>query len=136
MVSAHSVLWIFIEFSTDAWFLLDLGTQDGRDETAAGMVVSMIGQCAGEVSICHKQANFFYLRARQVYNQDLYTTLIVVVNGGSFLWTTRLKNAKSGIYDTDKSVHRWANLLVANLDKIFACAKKPSFTQTIPVDIK
>jgi len=26
--------------------------------------------------------------------------------------------------------------LVANLDKIFACAKKLSFTQTIPVDIK
>ena len=26
--------------------------------------------------------------------------------------------------------------MVANLDKIFACAKSPSFTQTIPVDIK
>jgi len=79
---------------------------------------------------------FFYSCARQVYNQDLYTRLIVVVNGCRFLWTTQLKNAKSGMYVTDKSVHCRANLLVANLDKIFACAKKRSFTQTIPVDIK
>ena len=66
----------------------------------------------------------------------MYTTMIVVVNGVGFLWTTRLKNEKSGVYVTDKSVHCRANLLVANLDKIFACAKKLSFTQTIPVDIK
>lgn len=55
--------------------------------------------------ICHTLPKFFFSRARQVYNQDLYTTLIVVVNGRSFLWTTLLKIGKSGIYVADKSVH-------------------------------
>lgn len=59
-----------------------------------------------------------------------------MVNGSSFLWTSPLKSVKSWIYVTDKSVHCCANSLVANLDKIFACAKKPSSTQTMPVDIK
>ncbi|MBQ5946593.1 hypothetical protein [Massilia sp. ST3] len=67
---------------------------------------------------------------------DLYTTLVVVVNGGPFLWTNRLTRKESAVYAPDKPVHCCTKFLVANLDKIFACVEKPSFTQTIPVDIK
>ena len=110
--------------------------QDGAWACLATKSDRCVRQARQRRSDLPRTGNFFFSRARQVYNQDLYTTLIVVVNGSSFLWTTRLKSEKSGIYVTDKSVHCWVNLLVANLDKIFACAKKPSFTQTIPVDIK
>lgn len=84
----------------------------------------------------HDWQNFFFSPARQVYNQHLYTLLIVVVNAGPFLWTTMLTNEKSWVYVKNKPVHWCPESLVANLDKMFACAKKPSFAQTIPVDIK
>ncbi|WP_306392344.1 hypothetical protein [Telluria beijingensis] len=79
---------------------------------------------------------FFFSRARQVYNQDLYTTLIVVVNGSQSLWTTWFTEEKSTIYLANKSVQFLANFLVANLNNIFASAKSRSSAQTIPVNIK
>jgi len=133
---AHFILWIFIGFSTVACSVPNRSSRMARGLAWRRKALGVFGKRVSDVPICHGPAIFFFSRARQVYNYDLYTTLIVVVNGSSFLWTTRLKSEKSGIYVTDKSVHCWANLLVANLDKIFACAKKPSFTQTIPVDIK
>ena len=68
-------------------------------------MISNVGLQDVASRICHTRPKFFFSLARQVYNQDLYTTLIVVVNGGRFLWTTRLNSEKSGIYATYKSVH-------------------------------
>jgi hypothetical protein len=103
--SAHSILWIFIRFSTAARFFACLwgmpskyASTQSKWLTASACVISL----SGFATLGQK---IFFSRARQVYNQDLYTRLIVVVNGGQFLWTTQLKNAKSGDYVTDKSVH-------------------------------
>jgi hypothetical protein len=79
--------------------------------------------------------NFFFGSSLGL-QPDLYTTLVVVVNACPFLWTSRLTRKKSNVYGPDKPVHWRAKFLVANLNKIFACAKKPSFAQSIPVDIK
>lgn len=81
------------------------------------------------------QKNFFF-DASSVYNQDLYTTLVVVVNACTFLWTSRLTAKKSAVYAQNKPVHYSAKFLMANLDKIFACEKTSTFAQTIPVDIQ
>ena len=43
----------------------------------------------------------------QVYNQSLYTTVVVVVNGCPGLWTNRLTPEKSLVYRSHKAVHHW-----------------------------
>jgi hypothetical protein len=103
-------------------------------------VAALVAKAAKSASMCAKlqqlgQKNFFS-EAPRVYNQDMYTRLVVVVNACTLLWTSRLTRKKSSVYGPDKPVHCRAKFLVANLNKIFACAKKPSFAQTIPVDIK
>ena len=103
-------------------------------------LVELGAKLAPSASMCAKlqqsSPKIFFSLAREVYNQDLYTRLVVVVNACPILWTSRLTRPKSNVYGQDKPVHCRAKFLVANLNKIFACAKKPSFAQTIPVDIK
>lgn len=104
-VSAHSILWIFIRFSTEAGFVPVLMALASKVRAPAVGMANCVDWRDIASRICHTRRKFFFSRAHQVYNQYLYTTLIVVVNGRRFLWTTRLKNEKSGIYVTDKSVH-------------------------------
>jgi len=59
-----------------------------------------------------------------------------MVNACRFLWKTRLTIDKSAIYHADNPVQFDVIWLVMNLDKIFACAKKPSSARSTPVDIK
>lgn len=103
-------------------------------------LAELVAKLARSMSMCAKlqqsSPKKIFPVARQVYNQDLYTRLVVVVNACPILWTSRLTRPKSNVYGPDKPVHCRAKFLVANLNKIFACAKKPSFAQTIPVDIK
>ena len=47
------------------------------------------------VPICDRAQKIIFFFASQIYNQDLYTTLIVVVNRDQFLWTKRLTGEKS-----------------------------------------
>lgn len=62
--------------------------------------------------------------------------IIVIVNACLLLWKTRLTFKKSVVYLKDNPVQFCAGLLVMNLDKIFACAKRTSSSQSTPVDIK
>ena len=72
----------------------------------------------------------------KVYKQSLYTTVVVVVNGGPSLWTKRFTPAKSCVYQPDKPVHHWRVEAAQELDKISATSELPGSAQNRPVDIK
>lgn len=58
-VSAHSILLIFSEFSTDAWFLRDLLILESTWACLSMQAVRMFGEHGRDVPICHGWAIFF-----------------------------------------------------------------------------
>lgn len=90
-VSAHSILWISIGFSTE---LEQQMAMCGQIRWSV-MASVLFGQCVDLQQLSRQ--NFFF-EALKVYNQDRYTSLVVVVNAGAILWTSRFTDVKSNVY--------------------------------------
>lgn len=145
--SAHSILWIFSSLSTkgpETGRLGVAGSWPGRRR--AGVVVmnaSGVGRFffveQNDVEIGDEK--FFFDRAaafkaaRQVYNQKLVYRIIVIVNGATLLWISRVFSTTSNVYGSHKTVGWSCMCLVAKLDKNPDCAKNRSSSHFVPVDI-
>ena len=71
----------------------------------------------------------------QVYNQKLVYRMMVIVNGTTLLWISRVLSTTSTVYGSHKPVGWSCMCLVAKLDKNRGCAKNPSSSHFVPVDI-
>ncbi|WP_371764095.1 hypothetical protein, partial [Massilia sp.] len=86
-------------------------------------------------------SKFFFDRAaafkaaRQVYNQKLVYRIMVIVNGATLLWISRVFSTTSNVYGSHKPVGWSCMCLVAKLDKNPDCAKNRSSSHFVPVDI-
>jgi hypothetical protein len=60
---------------------------------------------------------------------------MVIVNGGTLLWISRVLSTTSNVYGSHKAVGWSCMCLVAKLDKKRGCAKYPSSPHFVPVDI-
>lgn len=73
--------------------------------------------------------------ARQVYNQKLVYRIMVIVNGATLLWISRVFSTTSNVYGSHKPVGWSCMCLVAKLDKNPDRAKNRSSSHFVPVDI-
>jgi hypothetical protein len=71
----------------------------------------------------------------QVYTQKLVYRMMVVVNGATLLWISRVFSTTSNVYGSHKPVGWSCMCLVAKLDKNRGCAKSRSSSHFVPVDI-
>ena len=145
--SAHSILWIFSSLSTKG---PETGSLGGRRQLAW----STSGRCCGDGRI--RSRSFFFVEqndvgiddekfffdravafkaARQVYNQKLVYRIMVIVNGATLLWISRVLSTTSNVYGSHKAVGWSCMCLVAKLDKNPGCAKNRSSSHFVPVDI-
>ena len=74
-------------------------------------------------------------QSRQVYNQKLVYRIMVIVNGTTLLWISLVLSTTSTVYGSHKPVGWSCMCFVAKLDKNRSCAKSPSSSQFVPVDI-
>jgi hypothetical protein len=92
-------------------------------------------------SVLPKSKIFFFGRhatfnaSPQVYTQKLVYRMIVVVNGGTLLWISRVLSTTSNVYGSHKAVRRSCMCLVAKLDKKRGCTKSLRSPHFVPVDI-
>lgn len=130
--SAHSILWIFSSLST----------KDPKKGhlTCWKRAWPTSGRCRSRERLRSRE-NFFFGRAaafragRQVYNQTLVYRIMVIVNGGTLLWISRVFSTTSNVYGPYKPVGCSCMCLVAKLDKNPDCAKNRSSPHFVPVDI-
>jgi len=71
----------------------------------------------------------------QVYKQKLVYRMMIVVNGGTLLWISRVLSTTSIVYGSHKPVGWSCMCLEAKLDKNRACAKNRVSPHFVPVDI-
>ena len=120
------------------------GSWPGRRR--AGVVVmnaSGVGRFffVGQNDVGIDDEKFFFDRAaafkaaRQVYNQKLVYRIMVIVNGATLLWISRVFSTTSNVYGSHKPVGWSCMCLVAKLDKNPDCAKNRSSSHFVPVDI-
>lgn len=145
--SAHSILWIFSSLSTkgpETGSLGAVGSWPGRRR--AGVVVtdaSGVGRFffveQNDVGIDDEKVFFDraagFKAARQVYNQKLVYRIMVIVNGATLLWISRVFSTTSNVYGSHKPVGWSCMFLVAKLDKNPGYAKNRSSSHFVPVDI-
>jgi len=106
--------------------------------SAFGLVSMKFGDCR---TMCRggrivETRKFFLKNSSPGLQLNAVYKMIVIVNDAPLLWIRRLSREESSVYSTDNPVYFRAELLVMVLDKIFACAKRASSSQTAPVDIK
>ena len=138
--SAHSILWISSSLSTKPG-------RSGRRRAAVGSRTRPESDfffsrtLAGSREATWSSSTIFSGRAAafetnpQVYNQKLVYRMMIVVNGGTLLWISRVLSTTSNVYGSHKPVGWSCMCLVAKLDKNRACAKSPSSSHFVPVDI-
>jgi len=85
-------------------------------------------------SIDFGEAGTFAARP-QVYNQKLVYRMMIIVNGTTLLWISRVLSTTSNVYGSHKAVGWSCMFLVAKLDKKRRCAKSRVSSQSVPVDI-
>jgi hypothetical protein len=91
--------------------------------------------CIVEPGIFFRPAIAFEIR-RQVYNQSMYTKIVVVVNGPPQLWTSLLFSTTSSVYGPHKAVNGVCICQLAKLDKFLHRADTRAFAQSVPVDMQ
>jgi hypothetical protein len=97
--------------------------------------------CGCRIANASEVGKFFFDRTAafgagtQVYNQKLVYRIMVVVNGATLLWISRIFSTTSNVYGSHKPVGWSCMCLVAKLDKKRGCAKSLASSHFIPVDI-
>jgi hypothetical protein len=129
---AHSILWIFSSLSTTG----------RKNRLCRRLEASLVDvEHVSKSRACPESGNFFSGRAvafearRQVYNQKLVYRIIVIVNGATLLWISRVFSTTSNVYGPHKAVGWSCMCLVAKLDKNSDCAKNRFSPHFVPVDI-
>ena len=145
--STHSILWIFSSLSTKGPETGSLGAAGSWPGRRRAGVVVMNASGVGRFFLLSRTMsgsttkNFFFDRAaafkaaRQVYNQKLVYRIMVIVNGATLLWISRVFSTTSNVYGSHKPVGWSCMCLVAKLDKNPDRAKNRSSSHFVPVDI-
>lgn len=155
--SAHSILWIFRSLSTKGsqksargWRegdLVDVGHVFGprmRPESVdffelcrmrSSKSTSVLEGTAWSKSKKNVGRAAPFEARRQVYNQKLVYRMMVIVNGGTLLWISRVFSTTSNVYGSHKAVGWSCMCLEAKLDKKWEGAKNRCSSHVVPVDI-
>jgi hypothetical protein len=147
---AHSILWISSSLSTQpgqsGGFSANGGglgrRRDGAGTRTRPESAFFFSKRLQErrVPIRSRSTRFFDRTAAfgmtpQVYKQKLVYRMMIVVNGGTLLWISRVLSTTSIVYGSHKPVGWSCMCLEAKLDKNRACAKNRVSPHSVPVDI-